>query len=200
MDCSMPGLLVHHQLPESTQTHVHQVGDAIQPSHPLSSTSPPALNLSQHQSLSNKSVLCIKWPKYWSFGFNISPSNEYSGLISFRMDWLDLLAVQGTLQESSPTPQFKSINSSALKFSFQPLETMLNTAQDDPPVTRGLRQLQEVCAGLGSQLALPPSLLPCHHLHSQPPVPRLPCGQLSTLGPVPCTQLSRQSCALDGPS
>ena len=65
---------------------------------------------------SNESVLCIRWPKYWSFSFNISPSNEHPGLISFRMDWLDLLAVQGTLQESSPTPQFKSINSSVLSF------------------------------------------------------------------------------------
>ena len=63
---------------------------------------------------SSEWVLCIKWPKYWSFSFSISPSNEYSGLISFRMDWLDLLLVQGTLQESSPTPQFKSVNSSAL--------------------------------------------------------------------------------------
>ena len=76
----------------------------------LSSPSPPALNLSQHQGLF-RSALHIMWPKYWSFSFNISPSNEHPGLISFRMDWLDLLAVQGTLQKSSPTPQFKSINS-----------------------------------------------------------------------------------------
>ena len=67
---------------------------------------------------SNESALCIRWPKYWSFSFNISPSSEHPGLISFRMDWLDLLAVQGT-QESSPTPQFKSINSSALNFIVQ---------------------------------------------------------------------------------
>ena len=98
MDCSMPGFPVHHQLPELAQTHVHQVGDAIQPSHPLSSPSPPALNPSQHWGLSNESALRIRWPKYWSFSFNISPSNEYSGLISFRMDWLDLLAGQGTLK------------------------------------------------------------------------------------------------------
>ena len=94
----MPGFPVHHELPELAQTHVNQVGDAIQPSHPLSSPSPPAFNLSQHQGLSNESVLHIRWPKYWSFSFSISPSNEYSGLISFRMDWLDLLAVQGTLK------------------------------------------------------------------------------------------------------
>ena len=98
MNCRMPGLPVHHQLPESTQTHVHQVGDAIQPSHPLSSPSPPALNLSQHRVFSNESALYIRWPKYWSFSFNITPSNEHPGLISFRMDWLDLLAVQGTLK------------------------------------------------------------------------------------------------------
>ena len=71
---------------------------AIQASHPLSSPSPPAFNLSQHQGLSNESVLHIRWPKYWSFSFSISPSNEYSGLISFRIDCFDLLAVQGTLK------------------------------------------------------------------------------------------------------
>ena len=91
-----PGLSVHYQLPESSQTHVHWVGDAIQSSHPLSSTS-PALNLSQHQGLF-KSALHIRWPKYWSFSFNISPSNENPVLLSFRIDWLDLLAVQGTLK------------------------------------------------------------------------------------------------------
>ena len=97
MNRSTPGLPVHYQLPESTQTHVHWVGDAIQPSHPLSSPSPPALDLSQHQGLF-KWALCIRWPKDWSFSFSISPSNEHPGLISFRMDWLDLLAVQGTLK------------------------------------------------------------------------------------------------------
>ena len=86
------------KLPEFTQTHIHWVGDAIQPSYPLSSPSPPAFNLSQHQVFSNESVLCIGWPKYWSFSFNISSSSEYSGLISSRIDWLDLLAVQGTLK------------------------------------------------------------------------------------------------------
>ena len=92
MDCSTLGLPVHHQLPEFTQTHVHWVGDTIQPSHPLSSPSLPAFNLCQHQGLF-KWVLRLRWPKYWSFSFSISPSNEYSGLISFRMDWFDLLAV-----------------------------------------------------------------------------------------------------------
>ena len=87
-----PGLPIHHQLPESTQTHVHPVSDTIQPSPPLSSPSPLALNLSSHDR-----VLHIRWPKYWSFSF-ISPSNEHPGLISSKMDWLDLLAVQGTLK------------------------------------------------------------------------------------------------------
>ena len=75
---------------------------------------------------SNESVLHIRWPKYWSFSFSISPSNEYSGLISFRMDWLDLLAVQGTLKESSPTSQFKSINSSAFSFLYSPTLTSIH--------------------------------------------------------------------------
>ena len=98
MDCSTPGLPLHHQLPELTQAHVHWVTDAIQPSHPLLSPSSPAFHLSQHQSLPNESVLRIRWPKYWSFSFSISPSNEYSGLLSFRMDFLDLFAVQGILK------------------------------------------------------------------------------------------------------
>ena len=95
MDYITLGFPVHHQLLELAQTHVQ---DAIQPSYPLLSPSLPAFNLSQHQGLSNESVLPIRWPKYWSFSFNIYPSNEYSGLILFRIDWFDLLAVQGTLK------------------------------------------------------------------------------------------------------
>ena len=98
MECSTWGLPVHHQLREFIQTHVHRVGDAIQPSHPLLSLS---LLLSIFPSIrvfSNESALHIRWPKYCSFSFSISPSNEHPGLISFRMDWLDLLAVQGTLK------------------------------------------------------------------------------------------------------
>ena len=98
MDCSTPGLPVHHQLLEFTQTHVHWVSGAIQPSHPLSSPSPPAFSLSQHQGLFKWVSSSHQVAKYWSFIFSISPSNEYSELISFRMHWLDLLAVQGTLQ------------------------------------------------------------------------------------------------------
>ena len=98
MGCSTPGFPVLHYFLELAQTHVHPVGDAIQPSHPL--LSPFLLLLSVISSIrvfSNDSVLCISWPRYWSFNFSISPSNEYSGVISSRMDWLDLLAVQGTL-------------------------------------------------------------------------------------------------------
>ena len=106
MDCSTPGLPVNHQLLELAQTHVHRVSDAIQLSHPLLSPSTPALILTLIRVFSNESIICIRWPEYWSFSsiicirwpeywsFSISPSNEYSGLISFRIDWFDLLAVQ----------------------------------------------------------------------------------------------------------
>ena len=93
MDCSTPGFSVHYQLPELAQTHVHRVGDAIQPSHLLSSPSLPAFNHSQHQGL----LQCVS-SSHWSYSFSISPSNEYSGLISFTIDRFDLLAVQGTLK------------------------------------------------------------------------------------------------------
>ena len=125
MNCSMPGLPVHHQLLEFTQTHVHRGGDAIQPSHPLSSPSPPAPNPSQHQGLFYESTLRIKWPEYWSFSFRISPSNEHPGLISFRKDWLYLLAVQGTLK-SLLQPQLKSINSLVLSFLHSPTLTSIH--------------------------------------------------------------------------
>ena len=98
MDCSRPGFSVHHQLLEPPQTHVHRVSDAIQPSHPrlsllLLAPIPPSIRV-----FSNESTLHMRWPKYWSFSFSIIPSKEIPGLISFRMDWLDLLAVQGTLK------------------------------------------------------------------------------------------------------
>ena len=128
MDCSTPGFPVHHQLSELIQTHVHQVSDAIQHlilCHPLLLPSIfPSFRV-----FSNESVLPIRWPKYWSFSFSISLSNEYSELISFRMDWLDLLAVQGislAVQESSPTPQFKSINSLALSLLYSPALTFID--------------------------------------------------------------------------
>ena len=98
MDCSRPGSPVPHYLPKFIQTHGHRVGDAIQPSHPLLLPCPPAFNLSQHQGLFQRVSSSHQVAKYWSFSFSIGPSNEYSGLISFRMDWLDLIAVQGTLK------------------------------------------------------------------------------------------------------
>ena len=98
MDCSTPGFPVLHQLLRLAQTHVHWVGDAIQPSHPLSTPTPPTFNLSSIRLFSNESVLRIRWLKYWSFSFSISPYNKHPGLISFRMDWLGLLAVQRTLK------------------------------------------------------------------------------------------------------
>ena len=113
-ESSTPGLPVHHQLPEFTQTHVHQVGDAIQPSHPLSSPFPPPPILPSIRVFSNESTLCMRWPKYWSFSFSISPSNEHPGLISFRMDWLDPLVVQGTLKS---LPQYHSSKASILQLS-----------------------------------------------------------------------------------
>ena len=112
MNCSTPGLPVHHQLPEFTQTHVHRVGDAIQPSYPLSSPSPPAPNPSQNQNFSNESTLHMRWPKYWSFSFSISPSSDHPGLLKEGLvgsSWSPRDS-----QESSPWPQFESINSLAL--------------------------------------------------------------------------------------
>ena len=94
MDCSLPGFSVHHQLPELAQTHVR----AIQPSRPLSSPSPPAFNLSQHQGLFQYFSSLHQVAKYWSFSFSTSPSSGYTGLICFRIDWFDLLAVEGTLK------------------------------------------------------------------------------------------------------
>ena len=109
--------------PRAGQTHAHQVSDAIQSFHPLVFPLLLPSIFSRIRIFSNESVLSIRRPKYWSFSFSISPSNEYSGWISFRMDWLDLLAVQGTLKESSPTPQFKSINSSVFSFLHSPTLT-----------------------------------------------------------------------------
>ena len=116
MDYSMPVLPVHNQLPESTQTHVHWVSDAIQLSHPLL---PPLLLPSIFPSIrvfSNESALRIRWPKYWSFCFNISSSNGYLGLISIRMDWLDLLEVQGNLKSLLQHPSSKASISLMLRF------------------------------------------------------------------------------------
>ena len=119
MDCSTPGFPVHHQHPELPQTHVHRVGDAI---NHLILFRPLLLLLSIFPSirvLSNESVLRIMWPKHWSFSFSISPSNEYSSLISFRIDWLEFFVVQGTLK-SLLQKKFKNINSLAPRFLYGP--------------------------------------------------------------------------------
>ena len=107
MNCSTPVSSVLHHLMEFAQTHAHWVSDATQPSHPLP---PPsvAFSLSQHQDLSQESALHIQWPKYWSFSYSNSPSNEYSGLVSFRVDWVDLLVVQGTLKSLLQHPNCKA--------------------------------------------------------------------------------------------
>ena len=99
MDCSILGFRVLHYLPEFAQTHIHWVSGAVQQFYSLSSPSPAALSLfPSNRVFSRESALHIRWPKYWSLSFSISPSNEYSGLMSFRIDWFDLLAVQGTLK------------------------------------------------------------------------------------------------------
>ena len=125
MDCSTPSFPVHHQLPELAQTHVHWVSDASNHLILCCPLLPPSI-FPNIRVFSNESALCIRWPKYWSFSFSIGPSNEYSGLTSFRMDWLDLLAVQATLKESSPTPQFQSINSLVLSFLYDPTLTSIH--------------------------------------------------------------------------
>ena len=125
-DCCTPGFPIHHQFPELAQTHVHRDGDAIQPSHPLQ---PLFLLPSVFLSIrlfSSESLFCIRWPKYWSFSFSISPSNEYLGLISFRIDWVDLLVVQRTLKGSSPAPQFESISSLVLSLLYHPTLTSVH--------------------------------------------------------------------------
>ena len=128
MNRSTLGLSVHHQLLEFIQTHVHQVGDAIQPSHLLFChpflllpTIPPSLTV-----FSNESTLPMRWPKYWSFSFSISPSNEQPGLISFRMDWLDLLAVQGTLKSLLQHHSSKALDFSVLSFLHSPTLTSIH--------------------------------------------------------------------------
>ena len=131
MACNTQGLPVHNKPPEFTQTHAHLVSDAMQPSHPLSSPSPPIFNLSIIRVFSNESVLRIRWPKYWSFSFSISFSNEYSGLFSFRMNWLNLLAIQGILKSllqhhSSKASNFQCSSFFTVQLS-HPYMTIVNT-------------------------------------------------------------------------
>ena len=121
------------------EDHSNSSSESVMPSNHLIFCRPLLLLPSIFPSIkvfSNESVLCIRWPKYWSFSFSISPSNEYSRLISFRMDWLNFLAVQGTLK-SSPTPQFKSINSSALNFLYGPTLMSIRDCWGPAPVDPG---------------------------------------------------------------
>ena len=147
MNRSTRGLPVHHQLPEFTQIHVRRVSDAIQPCHPLSSPLllppiPPSIRV-----FSNESTLRMRWPKYWSFSFSIIPSKEIPGLISFRMDWLDLLAVSPRdSQESSPTPQFKSINSSVLSLLHSPTLTSIHDHRKTIALIRQTLVVKEMSA------------------------------------------------------
>ena len=125
MDSSTPGFPFLHYLLEFAQTDVHCISDANQVSHPLSSPFLPTLNISQTQGLFCESALRIRWTQFWSFSFSISPSNEYSGLISFRIDWFDVLAVQETLK-TLPAPQFESINSLVLSLLYGPILTFIH--------------------------------------------------------------------------
>ena len=126
MDCSVPGFPVHHHLPKLAQTHLHRVSDAIQPSNLLSALSPPVFNLSQHQGLFKWVSSSHQVAKYWNFSLSISPSNEYSGLILFRIDWFLSPCSPRDSQESSPTPQFNSIDYSALSFLYSPTLTAIH--------------------------------------------------------------------------
>ena len=127
MNWGMPGFPVLHYLPGFAQTQVHWVSDAIQPPHPMSPPSPPALPsvFLSISAFSSKLALCIRWPKYWSFSFSTSPSNEYSGLISLKIDWLDLLVVQGTLKSLLQHHSFKA-STSALSLLYGPTLTSVH--------------------------------------------------------------------------
>ena len=126
INCSMPGFPVLHHLLEFALTHVHWVGDAIQPSHPLSSPSSPALSFPSIRVFSNESALCIRWPKYWSFSFSISPSSEYSGLFPLGLTgWISLLS-KGLSRVFSPAPQFESIRTLVLSFLYDPTLTLIH--------------------------------------------------------------------------
>ena len=127
MNCSAPGFPVLHYVPEYAQTHLHWGVDAIQPSHPLLPPSLPALNFLSIRVFSNESVLRIRWPVYWSFTCSISPSNEYSGMISFRVDQFDLLAVQGTLKSLLQYHKFESTISLAPSLLYGPVFTTVKT-------------------------------------------------------------------------
>ena len=140
MDCSTLGFPLYYQLPESTQIHIHHVGDTIQSSHPLSSPSPPTF-FPSIRVFSNESALRVTWPKYWSFSLSISPSSECSGLISFRMDWLALLAVQGTLK--SLLQYHSSVQFSSVAQSCPTLSDPMNRSTPGLPVHHQLPEFTQ---------------------------------------------------------
>ena len=146
MNHSTPGLPVHHQLPEFTETHVQWVSIAIQPSHSLSSPSPSAPNHSQHQNFSNESTICIRCPKYRSFSFSISTSNEYWGLISLRVDWFDLLVVQVTFKSLL---QHHSLKASVLLHSVSSIVQLLQSY-----VTTGKTRAFIICTFISRVMSL----------------------------------------------
>ena len=145
MDCNMPGLPVHHQIPEFIQTDVHSVGDTNKPSHPLSSPSPPPSIFPRIRVFSNESALCLRWPKDWSFIFSISPSNEYSGLISFRIDWFDLFAIQGTLKSLLQHHSSKASILQCSPFFIVQLSHPYMTTGKTTPLTRQIGLLANLC-------------------------------------------------------
>ena len=147
MDCSTPGFPVLHYLPEFAQTHVHWVDDAIRPSHLLLGPSPPALHLFHIRVFPSESALCIRWPKYWIFNFSVSPSNEYSGLISFRIDWFDLSAVQGTLKSLL---QHKSSKASILQRS-----AFFMVQLSHPSMTTGKAMALTICTFVSKVISKP---------------------------------------------
>ena len=188
MNHSMPGLPVHHQLLEFTQTHVHRVGDAIQPSHPLSSLLlppiPPTIRV-----FSNESTLRMRWPKYWSFSFSIIPSNEYPGLVSFRMDWLDLLAVQGTLKSLFQHHSSKA----SLVLSFLHSPTLTSIHWSSPSSKASSSQPPQESMHSSSCLSPPSFLSRAHFAHM--------CAQLLQLcltlcDPMDCSPQGSSVCGI----
>ena len=149
MNRSTPGLSVHQQLLEFTQIHVHWVSDAIQPSHPLSSPFPPAPNPSQHWSFPMSQL--FGEVKYWTFSFSISPFKEHPGLISFRMDWLDLLAVHGTLKSLL---QHHSLKASVLRCS-----AFFTVQLSHPYMTTGKTIALTIWTFVGKVMSLPFNML-----------------------------------------
>ena len=158
MDCNTSGLLVHHQLPELVQNHVHRVSDAIQPCHPLLLLLFLTSIFPSIRDFSKESALHIRWRKYWSFSFSISPSDEYSGLLSFRIDWFDLLAVQGTLKSFL---QNQSSKTSVLSLLYGPTLTSIQDSWKKHVKGREVKSLSHVqllATSWTATLQAPPSM------------------------------------------